>query len=75
LKKIFIESLKKLLIPLLLVILAGGIVLVEDFISESVINTSLGSVDHITLTNSSGEFKVEKFEHIKSYPIPPNYRN
>lgn len=27
-------------------------------------------VDHITIRISSGEVKVEKFEHIKSYPIP-----
>lgn len=28
-------------------------------------------VDHITLRVSYREVKVEKFEHIKSYPIPP----
>lgn len=34
-------------------------------------HNSIG-VDHITLRVSiSGEVKVEKFEHIKSYPIPP----
>ncbi len=27
-------------------------------------------VDHITIRVSSGEVKVETFEHIKSYPIP-----
>lgn len=27
-------------------------------------------VDHITISVSSGDVKVEKFEHIKSYPIP-----
>lgn len=33
-------------------------------------HNSIG-VDHITIRVSSGEVKVEKFEHIKDYPIPP----
>jgi hypothetical protein len=33
-------------------------------------HNSIG-VDHITIKVSAGEIKVEKFEHIKSYPIPP----
>ncbi len=33
-------------------------------------HNSIG-VDHITIKVSSGEVKVEKFEHIKDYPIPP----
>lgn len=37
-------------------------------------HNSIG-VDHIILSVSSGGVEVEKFEHIKSYPIPPNYRN
>lgn len=28
-------------------------------------------VDHLTIRVSPGEVSVEKFEHIKSYPIPP----
>ncbi len=28
-------------------------------------------VDHITVRVSPGEVNVEKFEHIKSYPVPP----
>ncbi len=33
-------------------------------------HNSIG-VDHITIRVSAGEVKVEKFEHIKSYPVPP----
>jgi hypothetical protein len=33
-------------------------------------HNSIG-LDHITIRVSSGEVRVEKFEHIKSYPIPP----
>jgi len=165
-KRIFIINLKKLLIPLLLVILIGGIILIKEIITEIAINTSIGivngpsktyfepdtpikgsleeiykdvsmglltphihkavsdhyekntgfspnvdpwdinilsierpngyrtflfvikievspylgahnaiGVDHLTIRVSSGEVEVEKFEHIKSYSIPPNYRN
>ncbi|MFL0246578.1 DUF3888 domain-containing protein [Candidatus Clostridium stratigraminis] len=32
--------------------------------------------DYITLIiNSSGDVKIKKFEHIKSYELPPNYQN
>jgi len=33
-------------------------------------------LDYITLTvGGSGDVKVEKFEHIKSYELPPNYQD
>lgn len=33
-------------------------------------------VDHITIrVGGSGDVKVEKFEHVKSYELPPNYQN
>lgn len=36
-------------------------------------HNSIG-VDHITVSVSSGKIKIEKFEHIESYPIPPNFK-
>lgn len=33
-------------------------------------------LDYITVTvGGSGDVKIEKFEHIKSYALPPNYQN
>jgi hypothetical protein len=33
-------------------------------------------LDHITLiVGGSGDVEIEKFEHIKSHVIPPNYEN
>lgn len=34
-------------------------------------HNSIG-VDHVTISVSSGKIRIEKFEHIESYPIPPH---
>jgi len=44
---------------------------------DSYIGPHLGvGLDYITVTISgSGDVKIEKFEHVKSYELPPNYQN